>query len=82
MQALSCDKQSKMGMTRQMMTMISEEGLFRPIRGVTAMMAGAGPAHAMYFGCLETGKNMASRANIPLHIGDGENRYYSLEKIM
>ena len=72
MQAISCDKQYKMGMTQQIANMVSEEGIFRPIRGVTAMMAGAGPAHAMYFGCLETGKTFAMRANIPLHIGDGK----------
>lgn len=70
MQSLACDRQ-QMGITKQLVTMVKEEGMFRPIRGVSAMMAGAGPAHAMYFGVLETGKHMATRSNVPLHFGDG-----------
>ena len=34
--------------------MIQTEGLFRPIRGVSVVVAGAGPAHALYFSCYES----------------------------
>ena len=52
--------------------MVKEEGLFRPLRGVNAMIAGAGPAHAMYFGCLETGKNFSAKFNLNAEVGDGK----------
>ena len=55
-----------------LVTMVKEEGMMRPLRGVNAMVAGAGPAHAMYFGCLETGKTFASRFQIDPRIGDGK----------
>lgn len=41
--------------------MIRKEGLFRPIRGVTAVVAGAGPAHAFYFGTYEFTKEFLTR---------------------
>ena len=59
-----------------LVTMVKEEGMMRPLRGVNAMVAGAGPAHAMYFGCLETGKTFASRFQIDPRIGDG--KFYSI----
>ncbi|XP_034937103.1 mitoferrin-2 isoform X2 [Chelonus insularis] len=37
--------------------MIRDEGVFRPIRGMGAMVVGAGPAHALYFSCYEFLKN-------------------------
>jgi hypothetical protein len=50
----------------------------RPIRGVNAMAAGAGPAHAMYFTCLEYGKTLSEKTTvIPASVGDGK-----LEKIL
>ena len=50
---------------RQMMrTMIQEEGTLRPWRGMYAMAVGAGPAHAMYFTCLEFGKDYAERVGL------------------
>ncbi len=45
----------------------------RPIRGVNAMAAGAGPAHAMYFTCLEYGKTLNEKSTlIPASVGDGK----------
>ncbi|XP_055611332.1 mitoferrin [Uranotaenia lowii] len=41
-----------------MRDMIRSEGLLRPFRGVTAVVAGAGPAHALYFGAYEYSKEM------------------------
>ena len=56
MQSVMCEKQHRDGIFRMLKTMIKEEGYFRPLRGFPAMVWGAGPAHAMYFGCLEWGK--------------------------
>jgi solute carrier family 25 iron transporter 28/37 len=33
--------------------MMKQEGIFRPFRGMSAMVIGAGPAHALYFSCYE-----------------------------
>ncbi|XP_074141695.1 mitoferrin-1 isoform X1 [Sminthopsis crassicaudata] len=35
---------------------IRTEGFWRPLRGLNVMVMGAGPAHAMYFGCYENMK--------------------------
>ncbi|XP_074107982.1 mitoferrin-1 [Cotesia typhae] len=44
--------------------MIHQEGLRRSFRGVSVMVAGAGPAHALYFSCYEMIKNrMITRTN-------------------
>lgn len=32
---------------------VRTEGFWRPLRGLNVMVMGAGPAHAMYFGCYE-----------------------------
>ena len=52
-------------MRQVMRTMVKEEGILRPWRGMYAMAAGAGPAHAMYFTCLEVGKESAEKLNLP-----------------
>lgn len=41
--------------------MVKKEGLFRPIRGVGAVVAGAGPAHAFYFGTYEFTKEFLTK---------------------
>jgi len=33
--------------------MMQTEGFFRPVRGMSAVVLGAGPAHALYFSCYE-----------------------------
>ena len=71
MQSLACEKQHRMGITEMLRGMIAEEGFRRPIRGASAMMAGAGPAHAMYFGCIEMGKRMSAKYKTPAIFGDG-----------
>ena len=64
---------------RQMMrTMIREEGILRPWRGMYAMAVGAGPAHAMYFSCLEIGKDRAEKLGLSNTLGlavDGKKNY-------
>lgn len=33
--------------------MVQSEGIFRPVRGMSAVVVGSGPAHALYFSCYE-----------------------------
>ena len=55
---------------RQMMrTIVQEEGILRPWKGMSAMALGAGPAHAMYFTCLEVGKEKAENLGLSNKIG-------------
>jgi len=55
MQALACDKPKfqSSSIVKNLLFIVKDEGVFRPIQGVQAMAAGAGPAHAMYFACYE-----------------------------
>ena len=70
MQSLACDKQH--GNMRQVFsTMVREEGLFRPMKGVSAMAAGAGPAHAAYFTALEKGREALVLNKVPEHVASG-----------
>ena len=71
MQSLACEKQHRMGIMQMLRGMMAEEGMLRPIRGASAMMAGAGPAHAMYFGCIEMGKRLTAKFKTPAALGDG-----------
>ncbi|XP_035740516.1 mitoferrin-2-like isoform X2 [Vespa mandarinia] len=41
------------GVGNVLLRMMRQEGLLRPFRGMGAMVAGAGPAHALYFSCYE-----------------------------
>lgn len=41
--------------------MVRQEGILRPIRGMTAVIVGAGPAHALYFSCYEKAKVVLSK---------------------
>uniref|UniRef100_T1ISH4 Mitoferrin n=1 Tax=Strigamia maritima TaxID=126957 RepID=T1ISH4_STRMM len=47
--------------------MVRYEGLFRPMRGMSAVMTGAGPAHAMYYSCYEKLKEMFTADAEPGH---------------
>lgn len=40
--------------------MVKHEGVFRPFKGMSIMVVGAGPAHAMYFSCYEKMKRVFS----------------------
>lgn len=40
--------------------MIRYEGILRPVRGMSAVVVGAGPAHALYFSCYEKMKRVFS----------------------
>lgn len=45
------------GIWQTFLKMIKQEGLFRPIRGMSAVVVGAGPSHALYFSSYEFLKN-------------------------
>ncbi|XP_015585425.1 mitoferrin-2 isoform X2 [Cephus cinctus] len=45
--------------------MIRQEGFSRPIRGMGAVVVGAGPAHALYFSCYEFLKNKMMNQRLP-----------------
>ncbi|XP_054009414.1 mitoferrin-1-like [Hylaeus anthracinus] len=57
MQALTPGPSAGGGMGEVWTRMIRQEGFLRPIRGMSAMVVGAGPAHALYFSCYEFIKN-------------------------
>lgn len=48
--------------------MISREGLMRPIRGASAVILGAGPAHSLYFGVYEMTKEMLTKVTSHNHL--------------
>ena len=71
MQSLTCEKQHNT-MRRVLSTMVREEGLARPLRGLNAMALGAGPAHAMYFTALEKSRErLVADAKVPVHVAGG-----------
>ncbi|EFA10359.2 mitoferrin-1 [Tribolium castaneum] len=55
MQSLSAA--GREGIVDTFLKMVRHEGLFRPVRGMSAMVVGAGPSHALYFSCYEYLKN-------------------------
>ncbi|CAH1281886.1 unnamed protein product [Diabrotica balteata] len=46
------------GIGETLLRMIRHEGILRPIRGMSAMVVGAGPSHALYFSSYEFTKNI------------------------
>ncbi|KAH8417864.1 hypothetical protein KR222_007408 [Zaprionus bogoriensis] len=48
--------------------MISREGLMRPIRGASAVVLGAGPAHSLYFGVYEMTKEALTKFTSHNHL--------------
>jgi len=69
MQSLSCSKQRSLSMRQMMRSIVQEEGALRPWKGMSAMALGAGPAHAMYFSCLEIGKEKAETLGLSNKFG-------------
>lgn len=41
------------GVGEALFRMVKNEGVLRPVRGMSAVILGAGPAHALYFSCYE-----------------------------
>jgi len=61
------------GVGEALFRMVKYEGVLRPVRGMSAVVFGAGPAHALYFSCYEYTKNTltqgTARSN---HLAYGE----------
>lgn len=55
---------------------VRTEGVWRPVRGVNILAVGAGPAHALYFGCYEKIKFSLSDAIHP-----GTNSHFANGKM-
>lgn len=49
------------GISETLLRMVRHEGLLRPVRGMSAMVVGAGPSHALYFSSYEYLKNTLTR---------------------
>ncbi|XP_057672726.1 mitoferrin isoform X1 [Diorhabda carinulata] len=49
------------GIGETLLRMVRHEGLLRPVRGMSAMVVGAGPSHALYFSSYEFLKNYFSK---------------------
>lgn len=61
------------GVTETLVGMIRQEGILRPVRGMSALVVGAGPAHALYFSCYEYSKDKITRLVPSLtHVAPGE----------
>ena len=54
---------------------VKYEGLGNSIRGITAMIGGAGPAHALYFASYEAIKKKLSREGKSNHLAHGKYCY-------
>nr|XP_040219620.1 mitoferrin [Anopheles coluzzii]XP_040219621.1 mitoferrin [Anopheles coluzzii]XP_049463511.1 mitoferrin [Anopheles coluzzii]XP_049463512.1 mitoferrin [Anopheles coluzzii]XP_049463513.1 mitoferrin [Anopheles coluzzii]XP_049463514.1 mitoferrin [Anopheles coluzzii]XP_049463515.1 mitoferrin [Anopheles coluzzii]XP_049463516.1 mitoferrin [Anopheles coluzzii]XP_049463517.1 mitoferrin [Anopheles coluzzii]XP_049463518.1 mitoferrin [Anopheles coluzzii] len=54
--------------TSTLRDMIRHEGVMRPFRGVMAVVAGAGPAHALYFGAYECSKELIATVSDRDHL--------------
>ncbi|CAB0030425.1 unnamed protein product [Trichogramma brassicae] len=52
------------GIITEIGNMMRQEGIFRPFRGISAMVIGAGPAHALYFSCYEYLKDRISSTKL------------------
>lgn len=61
------------GLYNALSTIIAKEGYRRLLRGMSAMVSGAGPAHAMYFTCYEKIKHHTT-----LYLNDGKKKNSSL----
>ena len=77
MQSIGATSESRYrGITHGLTTMWRSEGVLRPYRGMTAVMAGAGPAHGFYYASYEHLKRFFSvstdvRYNMTAHLCAG-----------
>lgn len=51
---------------------VRNEGLKNTVRGINAVVGGAGPAHALYFACYEKLKKVLSGGQAGSHFAYGE----------
>ncbi|XP_063227568.1 mitoferrin-1 [Bacillus rossius redtenbacheri] len=59
------------GVGETLVRMVKNEGVLRPVRGMSAVVVGAGPAHALYFSCYEYLKETFTRATGFNHLAYG-----------
>ena len=55
---------------------IRYEGIRNTVRGINAVVCGAGPAHAMYFATYEKMKAQLSGSQKGQHLANGEYLYF------
>ena len=64
MQSLAPSPEASYRSVRDGLTkMITTEGILRPVKGVNAVILGAGPAHALYFSAYESIKKNYGSSN-------------------
>lgn len=70
-------KKNYNGIVDALVKIVKEEGAFRPVRGMSVVAFGAGPAHALYFSCYEKIKeNLSGDSKIgENHIANCMYRY-------
>ncbi|KAK7861636.1 hypothetical protein R5R35_010139 [Gryllus longicercus] len=59
------------GVGEALFRMVKYEGVLRPVRGMSAVVLGAGPAHALYFSCYEYVKDILTHTSLNNHVGYG-----------
>ncbi|XP_066999008.1 mitoferrin-1 [Anabrus simplex] len=59
------------GVGEALFRMVKHEGVLRPVRGMSAVVMGAGPAHALYFSCYEFSKDFLTQTSLNNHIAIG-----------
>ena len=55
------------GVSDALWRMVRHEGALRPVRGMSAVVAGAGPAHALYFASYENLRDRLQQARVLPH---------------
>lgn len=70
MQSLS-GTSSYRGIGEVLQRMVAQEGILRPVRGMGAVVLGAGPAHALYFSCYEYLKDNLTHQGLNNHVAYG-----------
>lgn len=80
MQSLSPSPEASYRTVREGLSkMISHEGVLTPVKGVNAVILGAGPAHALYFSAYENIKKRYGSSNPLLNdVVNGEHFYIFL----
>ena len=73
MQSLVPDpKANYRSMLDALMKIVRYEGVGNTVRGISAVISGAGPAHAMYFACYEKIKKVISGGQQGNHFANGK----------
>lgn len=55
--------------------------IFRPVRGMGAVVLGAGPAHALYFGTYEHTKELLATVTVNNNVSYGKPLILKMEKV-